>query len=148
MVIDRIENSEKYEDLGERISVALKHIRNAGFDNVGPGKYEIDGDRIFAIVSDYSTKRSDECRLEAHRKYLDVQYIAGGTEWIGFAPLVEEAVITKYDEAHDCAFYEGSASFVKLDEGMFAIFFPGELHMPGAGKKPSPVRKVVIKVKM
>ncbi len=56
--------------------------------------------------------------------------------------------MTGYDDSKDCVFYGGDASFIRLGEGTFAIFFPDDLHMPGTGVSPSPVRKVVVKVKI
>ena len=147
MIIDHIDNCGRYGNLGIKISLALKHISDTDFDVKEPGRYDIDGDDIFVSVNDYNTKDSAECRLEAHRKYIDVQYIAKGSEMMGYAPLSGQAVTAKYNNEKDVEFFEGDASFVKLDKGMFAIFFPQDLHMPGTGQG-SPVRKVVVKVKI
>ena len=147
MIIDSIDNCMNYENLGIKISLALNHISAVNFDSKEPGRYDIDGDNIFVNVNDYHTKNSDECKFEAHRKYIDVQYIAKGTEWIGYAPLAGQTVISEYNDERDVLFFEGEPSFVKLDKGMFAIFFPQDLHMPGTGDGDF-VRKVVVKVRI
>jgi YhcH/YjgK/YiaL family protein len=148
MVIDKIENRGLYTSLGSGIEKALNYIANTDFSILKPGRYELDGDDIYAIVSDYVTKDRTECRLEAHRKYVDVQYVAAGSETAGYAPLGSQTPLTGYDDSKDCVFYGGGASFIQLAEGIFAIFFPDDLHMPGTGASPSPVRKVVVKVKI
>lgn len=123
------------------------HISKTDFDSKKPGRYDIDGDNVFVVVHDYSTRNSAECEFEAHRKYIDVQYIAKGSELIGYAPFRGQDVTADYDEEKDAAFFKGYASFIKMDKGMFAIFFPEDLHMPGTGDG-GPVRKVVVKVRV
>ena len=117
-----------------------------------PGKYEVDGEDLFYVVDEYETKPIDEGRLEIHRKYLDIQCVVSGAECIGVAPmegLVEE---TPYDGEKDLAFYraEPAMSRLHLAQGMFAIFWPNEPHMPGRriGSTPEKVKKIVVKVKM
>ena len=66
---------------------------------------------------------------------------------MGYVPMSDQAVTAEYDDEKDVVFFEGSPLFVKLDKGMFVIFFPEDLHMPGIGDG-GPVRKIVIKVKI
>jgi len=115
---------------------------------MSPGRHNIDGENVFALVQDYDTKPADACYFERHEKYIDVQYVVSGSELIGYAPLLEQEVIEEYNEEHDYALHKGAASFVKVEAGMFAIFFPGDLHMPGTGVKKEKVRKIVMKVKI
>ena len=147
MIIDHIDNYKNYENLGIKIALALTHISESDFNNKEPGRYDIDGDDIFVGVNDYNTKDASECRLEGHRKYIDVQYIANGSEIMGYAPLSGQEPIDEYNVKKDLMFFEGDASFVKLDKGMFAIFFPQDLHMPGTGDGGA-VRKIVVKIKI
>ena len=113
------------------------------------GKYEIDGDNIFALVNEYNTKDESEGKLEAHKKYIDVQFVAKGSELMGYAPLENQKVIDEYSEQNDITFFSGEKSFTQVDEGMFAIFFPTDVHLPGIKvNEKSYVKKVVIKVKV
>lgn len=147
MIIDRIDNYKRYEGLGLKISLVLDHIRKTDFISKETGRYDIDGDEIFVVVSNYHTRDRAVCRLEAHRKYIDVQYMAEGSELIGYAHLTGQKIALEYDAENDIEFFEGDASFIKLDQGMFAIFHPQDLHMPGTGEG-NPVRKIVVKVKV
>ena len=80
MIIDKIENAHLYKGLSKRIEKAFEYIRATDLKNIKPGKYEIDGENIFALISEYKTKSEQEGKLEAHRKYIDVQYVISGEE--------------------------------------------------------------------
>ena len=148
MIIDRIQNHSLYTNLGKHIGPALKYLRTTDFSRLENGRHEIDGDEMFLLLSDYDTKDPTECRIEAHRKYADVQYMIEGTEQVGYAPFDGRPSITDYDEKNDYILYKGLVSYMDFHEGMFAIFFPEDLHMPGVGKAKSRVRKAVVKVKI
>ncbi|MCD4833779.1 MAG: YhcH/YjgK/YiaL family protein [Bacteroidales bacterium] len=148
MVIDKIENSEIYESLHLRFAKAFAFICKTDFSKLDDGKYEIENDDIFAIVQEYNTKDKKDAKLEAHRKYIDIQYIHSGVELIGIAAFKNQIPISD-DTEKDLAFYEGDASFIKLEAGMFAIFFTDDLHMPGIKLTQSAkVKKVVVKVRV
>ncbi len=149
MVIDKLKNSKLYENLGERIGKALNYLKETDFSKIENGKYEIEGNDIFAMVNEYNTKDATEGKLESHRNYLDVQYVAKGAEQIGYIPFNEQKPEIDYNIENDVTFYSGEKSFTKLEEGMFAIFFPTDIHMPGIKLDfPVKVKKVVVKVKI
>ena len=149
MIIDKIENSHIYKALGKRIEKAFEYIQKTDLKNIQTGKYEIDGENIFALISEYKTKSEQEGKLEAHRKYLDVQYVIEGEELMGYAPLGTQEILEPYKEENDILFFKGEKSFTKVSSGMFAIFFPEDVHMPGiSAGKVSDVKKLVIKVRV
>jgi len=149
MIIDKIENSHLYRSLGDRIEKALEYISKTDLKNIKPGKYEIDGENIFALISEYKTKSEQEGMLEAHRKYLDVQYVISGEEMMGYVPLGRQQILEPYKEENDIIFFNGEKSFTKVSSGMFVIFFPEDVHMPGISVNgKSSVKKLVIKVKV
>lgn len=148
MIIGKIEDYKRYSGLGKRLRIAFEYLNTTDFESVKPGRYDIDGDNIFAIVNEYHTKKRTDCKSEAHRKYIDVQFIAGGRERIGYSPLAGQQPAVEYDADRDLAIYDGADSFVELTCGMFAVFFPEDIHMPGTGETPAAVRKVVVKIKI
>ena len=132
--------------LAQRIKAAFDYLQSADLENAAPGKVEIDGNRVFALIQEYNTKPSTQGFWEAHRQYLDVQYVVKGLEHMGFAN-VEQLTPGPYDASKDFLPIEGSGSFVLLPAGMFTIFMPQDGHMPGiAVNEPQPVKKVVVKV--
>ena len=128
----------------------------AGFDflhklptGIADGRYDIDGDRLFALVQSYTTTPAATRKLEHHRKYADIQFLFAGEEIIEHVPLDGLAVDTPYTEPKDYGLVRDPAvrSAVILRPGGWAIFFPQDAHKPGCALgDPVVVRKVVVKV--
>jgi YhcH/YjgK/YiaL family protein len=149
MILDNIKNIQLYADLSPSIVRALKYLRDTDFSKLAPGRYEISGNEIFSIIHNYKTKEMEDCRLEAHRRYIDIHFMAEGSEVIGYSLFNNQEPATDYDEENDFILYCGEKNYLILDEGMFAVFYPSDLHMPGLiTEKPTDVKKVVIKVKV
>ncbi len=149
MIIDQIENAEVYFKINKRIKTALAYLKQNDFTNTENGKYEIEGEDIFSIVSEYKTKKIEEAVWEAHKKYIDVQFIFSGNEKIGRANISEMTLFKTYDEANDFALFTGKGDFYTANPKTFLILFPHDVHMPGVAIEPSqPVKKVVVKVKL
>ena len=149
MIFDSIENSSIYYKLGEKFQKAFEFLKTNDLENLPLEKIEIDGDDIFAIPQKYTTKEDSEGKWEAHRKYIDIQYIINGSENIGF--VLEDYLdeLEPYDEEKDVAFYTGEGDYVLVNEEEFVILFPDDAHKPGlkVGEKEE-VRKIVIKIKV
>ena len=104
-----------------------------------------DGNRFFLAVG--STKAPDV--VEAHRKYLDIQYIVKGKEVMGWAPLEACQPATPFNEEKDVGKYSGDFSYMTIQEGMCYVAFPEDAHMPGRHLDvPNDFVKVVVKLKV
>jgi YhcH/YjgK/YiaL family protein len=148
MIIDKTDNIYKYTSLGEKFQKAFSFITDPELLFLEPGRYEIDGEEVYALINEYVTKDKSEGQLEAHKKYIDVQYVAKGEELIAYAPSDGQKILSDYNEIKDVSFLEGGKSFIKIEQGMFAVFFPDELHMPGIKTvNNKSVKKVVVKIK-
>jgi biofilm protein TabA len=147
--IKRWEEMKPY--LHERLIKAIEYLATTDFSKLAKGDYPIDGKLIFAKVSSYDTKPSEEKKWEAHNDYIDVQFLASGHEKIGYVIRGNQEVIEDKMKEKDVAFYRNDklGGEALLGEGRFAIFFPWELHRPGcqSGKAAETVQKVVVKVK-
>jgi YhcH/YjgK/YiaL family protein len=148
MIVDRLENASLYFGIGERIAAALRFLKENDCTKLAVGKAPIRGEQIFALVQDNTTKPRAQGVIEAHRKYIDVQFVAAGDEEMGYVNINDVKVQKSYDEADDYALFEGKVSYVRVPPGHFAIFFPEDGHTPGVAvnDKPSAVRKIVVKV--
>lgn len=147
MVIDTLENCTRYETLHPRFKTAFDFLRNPAVYAMPAGRTDIAGDEVFALVQNYETKPIHEGKPEAHRKYIDIQFLADGEEYVGYAPLGNLKIAEAYDAGKDVAFYEGESWFTLLQKGMFAIFFTQDAHLPSRyTEKPSRVKKIVLKV--
>jgi YhcH/YjgK/YiaL family protein len=146
MIIDTLDNYHLYQSINERIAKGFEFLHNTDLDAIPSGKHDIDGDSIFALVQEYQTKPLAECKLESHKKYIDIQYVIRGEEFMGVTTKNNQKIL-EVNEEKDYTFYEGSTSLVRVSKGMFTIFFPNDLHQPCVQTEfISEVKKVVIKV--
>jgi YhcH/YjgK/YiaL family protein len=149
MIIDILQNARLYQGLNEKFRKAFDYLQETDFSDMQKGIYTVDGDNIFAIVNEFETKDKRECKAEVHRKHIDIQYIVRGAELIGYAPFTTQKPVVDYDEAHDVALFVELVSFIKLEAGMFVIFYPNDLHQPEVREfEPVLVKKVVVKIKI
>lgn len=149
MVFDSLQNAAVYYGLSKRIEKGLKYLQQNDFTKIDTGKYQIEGEEIYAIVDKYNSRPREKGKWEAHKKYIDIQFVADGAEKIGFGKMNDMYVLETYNNKKDIMFLEGSGNFVKVEKDCFAIFFPDDIHMPGIAIDNSiPVKKVVVKVKL
>jgi len=148
MILDILKNSGQYLSQHRSFLQAFDFLKREDICALAPGRYEIDGENIFALVSDGIGKSEEEAKLEVHRKYIDIQYLISGVERIGWNPLQQcSSVISEYNPEKDIAFYSDHASFfLKLTPGMFAVFFPEDAHAPMISGEA--VKKVVLKISL
>jgi YhcH/YjgK/YiaL family protein len=148
MVVDHIAQADKYKALHPGITKALDYLRNTDFTQMELGRYEIDGENLVAIVNEYATVDAATEQMEAHRKYIDVQYIVSGTEQMGIAAFQHQTISKAYNAEKDYLLVADAPDyFIRVTPGMFTIFFPTDLHMPNLIDQASTtVRKVVMKV--
>lgn len=149
MILDKLENAALYASISENMKIGFDYLATTDFTNLEPGKYEIAGKNIFALVSEYQSKEHQDCRPEAHRNYADIQYIVSGREIIGFATLNNQTVTDEYNTDKDIIFFSGETTPLILESGMFAVFFPQDVHRPCMQiDGPEKVKKVVVKVRI
>ncbi|HUZ61211.1 MAG TPA: YhcH/YjgK/YiaL family protein [Hanamia sp.] len=123
-------------------------LKNHDLTKLAPGKYPIDGENVYAFVTDDPTKDYDQSKWESHRKYIDLQYVISGEEKIGVTPVADVKVTEPYNAEKDIAHYSGPGKLYIAKPGTFFIFFPGTAHRPnittGGNKKD---QKIVIKIR-
>ncbi|MFT3962359.1 YhcH/YjgK/YiaL family protein [Propionivibrio sp.] len=129
---------------------ALEALQKVDLGALEPGRYEIEGDKLFYLVQDVELRTMEESRAEAHQKYADIQIPFSTAERYGFAlPQPELAPSDDQLEAKDLAFYPTPAGecFVDAAPGTYLVFLPTELHRPClAIKDKATIRKAVVKV--
>ena len=149
MILDKIENADLYKNIHPGVKKALNYIRNTNFNDLPMGKHEIEGNDLFVIFKEYQTKQVDGNLLESHLKYIDVQYIVDGVEQMGVTMHTGQEPKKKYDAVDDYMLFDEPYDIITVNKGMFAIFFPDDIHMPDITTgDPSQVKKAVIKVKI
>lgn len=151
MIVGKLEELKGQIPASARLQKALEYLLEARAQNLAVGRYEIDGESLYALVQAYDTLPVDEkSKYEAHRKYIDVQYIAEGIEVMGWTHLSNMAITQEYQPEKDAALgvcSPDAATLVKVAAGQAAIFFPEDAHAPKlAATSPAPVKKIVVKV--
>jgi YhcH/YjgK/YiaL family protein len=150
MIADRLENAKLYAGASPRLAKAFEHLKRLAAELPGDGKLEIEGRDLYAIVQSYETKPPAEKKWEAHRNYLDIQYVAEGREVMSWAPVGRLTPAAPYNPEKDVVnFQDAPGSDLQVEKGGFAIFYPEDGHKPGVQSGASAkVRKIVIKVRV
>lgn len=148
MIIDTLANLEFYKGLNEQLYKGLKFLKETDVAALPVGRYEIDGDTVFALVQAYETHLPEECRWEAHYTYTDIQYVVEGSERMGWKTL-DGVVKTEDRPEDDVYFFESDGDHFVMHAGQFAVFAPQDAHRPGmAVDGPAQIKKIVVKVAM
>ena len=150
MIFDSIENASKYFILGERIKKGFDFLLNTDLENLKPDRYEIENDQIFANVQILTTKNKEDKKWEAHRKYLDIQYLIKGRECMGYGLLQNFKTSVEYDDKNDIEFLSGDKfNYINLSKGEFVIFYPDDVHAPVLNvDENKEIKKVIVKIKI
>ena len=150
MIIDKLKNSDLYAH-NDALKAAFDYLKSLSKFPAKEGRIEIRGDEIFANIDRYMTKPERECRMEAHRKYIDIQVLFSGREIIAWNPVTELDEDIQYDEDKDVGFYKIPSQAVGqaiIRTGMFMLLFPEDAHMPqiAVDDIPESVEKIVMKI--
>lgn len=148
MILDDLSNAARYASLHAGFRAGFDFLSRGDLVELETGKYELDGDRVFALLNRDPGWGRAKARLEAHRKYIDVQFLAEGSEEIGWRPTAQcRQLVEPYDEARDIAFFSDQpCTWIILPVGKFMIFYPEDAHAPLAstGKNVKAVIKVAV----
>lgn len=150
MIIDVCSNLSKYNSIHPLFPKALAYINGLDMNAIEPGKYEIEGDQLKAIVSNKPGMKPEEsmAKFECHDQHIDIQVCIKGNETFGWKPrstCVEPR--GEYNSEKDVLFFNDKPDmFFVLTDGQFVIFFPEDVHAPMIGNDE--IKKIVIKVKI
>lgn len=153
MILDNIKNLPKYAAGNEMLLLAYDFIMNYKKQPFPCGRYELDGERCFALVQKYETVPASEKDFESHARYIDLQYVVSGQERMLWASKDGITCTEPMDVQKDIAFYTEKQDYtpcelvVEADE--FALFYPQDAHKTGCcAEGPETVEKIVVKVLM
>ena len=112
--------------------------------------HELIGRDVYVMVQSYVTEAEPSPILEAHRKYIDIQYCIANAEYIAVAPLDESTIKTPYDAEKDVAFYyaQKMMTLSAMTPGRFVLLFPTDEHFAKmAAEAPVRIKKAVVKLR-
>lgn len=132
------------------IRKAVDYLSRQDFAGMETGKYPIEGEDMFALLMEITTKPHADQPAEKHERFLDIHLLLEGDETIGWGIQSGQIEPTQpYDEENDYALFGEitGESHLRLTPGMYAVLLPEDIHRPGLCEaSPSPVRKVVVKI--
>ena len=150
MIIDTLSNSEKYNSIHPLFAKAFEYIKSQNLATIEDGKFEIDGDKLRAIVSNKKgmTAAESAAKFECHDKHIDIQLCIKGKEQFGWKPRSDcKEQKGEYNAEKDVVFYNDAPDmYFELTDNQFAIFFPEDVHAPMIGE--GEIKKLVVKVKI
>lgn len=147
--VNIVEFYEHYSNNTELWQKVFDYLANADFQQMETGKTHLAGDSLFLIVDEYSSQHVSERKYESHRKYIDLQYVVKGEEYIGLVNLNADLKVDEpYDKVKDIMFYGDTDGDYRLaDSTVFFIFFPDDVHQPCVKVDQSiPIKKIVFKI--
>ena len=148
MIKDSIKRAETYYGIAENLKKGFEWIKNHDLKSMPEGRYEIDEDN-YANLQSYLTK--DDAPYEAHRDYIDIQYMVDGEELSGRVDYNDCSTKEEYNKEKDIEFLDSNVEeeFYKIKEGEFFVFFPHDAHKPAIKvKENKKVKKVIVKVRV
>lgn len=146
MIYDTLTHLDRYEGIHPGVMQGLRFLAQTDFSALPDGRVDIDGENVFANIMTVQTKPANDTP-EAHRRYIDIQFLVSGQEQIAVGALESMQEEVEARPEGDIWFYHGDLDPVTIGNGRFAVLFPGDAHAPGiAVGAPATVRKVVVKV--
>ena len=149
MIFDCLENLSRYSSAIPHAEQVIRFLAESFAETPAPGKYELDGKALFVNVQEYATRAFNPDKLEYHQSYIDIQLLFDGEESIYYSPLDGLDVTMEFDADKDCGLRRLPApergTKLELRRGNFALFFPGEGHIPCVGDGRT-VHKAVVKI--
>lgn len=148
MIFDDIKNIKNYPQIDEKIADFILSLTS----DCETGKIFLSIDKsVYANVEEYQTKKVENCKLEAHKKYIDIQLLLDGIEELEYTDIENLLISEAYDEVRDIEFFAKAdrvLNKVVLKSGKFAYIPPSEAHQPQMAYRnnPSKVKKVVVKI--
>ena len=147
MIIDTIENLSNYASLNPLFADVVAFLNANDLQTMEPGKYPIKDKDLFLNLQVAKQRTKETAFLETHLEMIDIQIPVSAAETFGYTPLCDlpafeynaEKDITKYGDTQP-------QTFVTVQPGQFAIFFPQDGHMPCITDAPE-IKKAIFKVK-
>ncbi len=146
MILDHIAQHARYHELHPLFARAFEFLERKDIREIPPGKLTLVEDKLYAIIERGPGRAPESGRLEAHRRFIDIQFVLDGCDTMGWRALPScLSVDEEYDPSRDIVFFrEPPSSWVSVHAGHFVVFFPEDAHLPMVSQ--GTLHKVVIKI--
>lgn len=129
------------------VQMCLEYAASHDLKALDSGTYQIDGDRVFVNVVEYTTTTPENRFWEAHKKYLDVHLMLDGIEQID-VNFIWNMAVKEFVEEDDFLPMQGDKKFsVVLEPGDFLVCYPCDGHRTAvAAKEKVKIKKAIFKI--
>lgn len=152
MIITTLENLKRYRPMGANMEKAIDYIASLDAGNLQPGRYDVAGNDVYALVQCYDTKLYDEGKFETHNCNADIQILLEGEELMYTADRKDMPAPTPYIPESDKTNYADNkeAMCTHMKPGAVMIFYPEDAHKAciRVGGQPVAVKKLLLKVRL
>lgn len=147
--VDQQEFRKQYEANPALWNKAFAYLKETNLADLKLGKHQIEGDNLYALVTEGRGRSADTAKWEDHQQYIDIHHVITGKENMGLAPVTTATVITPYDSGRDIGFYKANGTFYESGTSNFFIVFPKDAHLPGIkiDGYNDVVKKIVLKIR-
>jgi YhcH/YjgK/YiaL family protein len=145
MVFDHINHANVYFCLHPLFAAAFEFISEQS-RALPPGRIEMQPMGMYALIQEFEPQPVSDWLLEAHKRYIDIQYLEFGSETIYHAR-ADTLEMLSYDQEKDYVAMRGEGQPLKLGAGDFCILLPQDAHLANRlGSGAGLARKVVLKI--
>ena len=144
MITGNIRDIDKYVSVHKDFEKVFAYLKSVTPET--SGRVDL-GEHMWVTTSETETTPEGPRFFEAHRNYLDIQYIVSGSESFGYANVNTLTTATEYNPEKDIEMLSGDINPLVLKEGDFCIVFPEDAHIPVLEKLSDRLVRAVGKVK-
>jgi len=148
MITDTIPNAARYAALHPDFADAVRLLQTLDFVALPDGQVPCANPNIRLFVGSEPMRSKAEAKPEAHLKHIDIQVPISGEETYGWIDRGRLKNGLGYDEKRDIEFFDCEPeTWLTLQPGEFALFFPNDAHAPLVGGEKT-IRKAVFKIRV
>lgn len=148
MIICPWKDIRRYAGIVPGLEEAIATVES--LQSMEPATYPLSNGGKVVVNAPALTRDGEGRNLEAHRNFLDIQYIVEGEEYMGWAPTDALDVAVEYSAQKDCSMHSGACEFIHIPAGFCYIVFPEDAHLPQVhlNGKQTQERKILVKLKV
>lgn len=146
MIFSSLSQSPRYAALQPLFPRAFDYIRDTDLNALAPGVHQIIAKQLFVIIEEAEGRTRSDAKLEAHRRYIDIQLVLEGVDEMGWRALADcHLPLDEHNAERDIRFFaDEAATWISTPANHFCIFFPEDAHAPLVSN--GPIRKAIFKV--
>lgn len=148
MILDLLTHADPYAAMHPGLRAAFDYLRTTDLTTIPAGRHALDGERLALIIETKPGRGHDGAKLEAHRRYIDIQIPLAGPDEMGYIPTAKCSQVKQaYDPAKDIEFFADTVeTWLNVQVGQFVVFFPQDAHAPLAGPADTQNHKAIFKI--